>query len=86
MVLGSQGSSDGSLEGFGGLQERFGVLREPCGARFGDHLGSKDGLRRFGFYGTLLASVEVVVWFENLLFGVLLFVRSSPTTTRRVSN
>ena len=42
----------------GSLPERFGVLREPCGACLGDHFGSKDGLRRFRFYRTLLVSVE----------------------------
>ena len=60
-----------------GVPERFEVLREPCGACLGDHFGSKDGPRPSRFHRTLLVSVEVVVWFENLLFGVLLFVLSS---------
>ena len=42
----------------GGLPERFGVLREPCGACSGDHLGSKDGARRVGFQRTLVVAVE----------------------------
>ena len=42
----------------GGLPERFGMLREPCGACLGDHFGSKDGPRRFRFYRTLFVSVE----------------------------
>ena len=42
----------------GGLPERCGVLGEPCGACLGDHLGSKDGPRRFRFSRTLFASFE----------------------------
>ena len=42
----------------GGLPERFGVLRGPCGACFGDHFGLKVGPRRSRFYRTLLVSVE----------------------------
>ena len=42
----------------GGLPERFGVLRETCGACFEDHLGLRMGPRRFRFYRALFVSVE----------------------------
>ena len=41
-----------------GLPERFGMLREPCGACLGDHFGPKGGPRRSRFYRTLFVSVE----------------------------
>ena len=58
MVLGSQGSSDLSLEGLRGSPGMIWSAPGALWGMFGLHSGSKDGSRRFRFCGMLSASVE----------------------------
>ena len=58
MVLGSQGSPDGSLEGFRGSPGEIWSAPGALWGMFGHHFGLKVGPRRSRFYRVLFASVE----------------------------